>query len=186
MLRFAGILTGSGLAIALIVATMGAPRITVAPTAADESPVREPAAERPALVAETTATNPARAGAAPAAPQPQPQPQPMGPEPPVAEQAQAEPLPSIAAAATGPVPPPEEYPPQGEPENWYAFWSPFRSEIAADGFIARLQQTTGLDYRVVRLEPGVYEVAFAYSDDSDRAEKLQRISAATGLDLSGG
>ncbi len=185
MLRFAGILTGSGLAIALIVATMGAPRITVAPTAADESPVREPAAGAPpALVAETTATTPAQADVVQAAPKPQP----MAAEQaePVAEPTQAEPLPSIAAAATGPLPPPEEYPPQVQPDNWYAFWSPFRSEIAADGFIARLQQTTGLDYRVVRLEPGVYEVAFAYSDDSDRAEKLQRISAATGLDLSGG
>lgn len=181
-MRFAGILTGSGLAIALIVVTMGLPRLTVAPTAADESPIRETAAASPALVAETTATTPAHAGSAPAAPPPQE----MAPEPPVAEQAQAEPLPAVEAAATSRVPPPEEYPEQAEPDNWYAFWSPFRSAIAADGFITRLQQRTGLDYRVVRLEPGVYEVAFAYSDDSDRAEKLQRISAATGLDLSGG
>ncbi|MBT8088250.1 MAG: hypothetical protein KJO46_09445 [Gammaproteobacteria bacterium] len=70
--------------------------------------------------------------------------------------------------------------------RWYAFWSPFRSEIAADGFVSELQRTTGLDYRVVKLKPGVYEVAFAYSSDADREQKLSRIAAATGLDISGG
>ena len=79
--------------------------------------------------------------------------------------------------------------PQPEPaleEHWYAFWSPFRSEIAANGFVSRLQQTTGMDYRVVKLKPGVYEVAFAYTDEDDIEQKLARISAATGLDMSGG
>lgn len=71
-------------------------------------------------------------------------------------------------------------------EHWYAFWSPFRSEIAAEGFVTRLQQTTGIDYRVVRVKTGVYEVAFAYTDDADIEAKLQRISSATGLDMSGG
>ena len=70
--------------------------------------------------------------------------------------------------------------------QWYAFWSPFRSELAAEGFVAELQRTTGLDYRVVKQKPGVYEVAFAYSDDADVENKLARISSATGLDLSGG
>ncbi|MBT8102085.1 MAG: transglycosylase, partial [Gammaproteobacteria bacterium] len=71
-------------------------------------------------------------------------------------------------------------------QQWYAFWSPFRSEIAADGFVSQLQRSTGLDYRVVKLKPGVYEVAFAYLDDSDIQTKLAQISSATGLDLSGG
>jgi hypothetical protein len=71
-------------------------------------------------------------------------------------------------------------------ENWYAFWSPFRSEIAANGFVSRLQETTGLDYRVVKVKTGVYEVAFAYTDDADIEDKLARISTATGLDMSGG
>jgi len=71
-------------------------------------------------------------------------------------------------------------------QQWYAFWSPFRSEIAANGFVSQLQRNTGLDYRVVKLKPGVYEVAFAYSDDSDIQDKLTQISSATGLDLSGG
>ncbi len=71
-------------------------------------------------------------------------------------------------------------------ENWYAFWTPFRSELAATGFIAQLQRTTGLDYRVLKQEPGVYAVAFAYSDDSDIQGKLTTISTATGLELPGG
>ena len=70
-------------------------------------------------------------------------------------------------------------------ENWYAFWSPFRSELAANGFVAKLQETTGIDYRVVKVKTGVYEVAFNYSDDADVQDKLARISAATGLDMSG-
>ena len=69
------------------------------------------------------------------------------------------------------------------PNHWYAFWSPFRSEIAANGFVSQLQRTTGLDYRVVKLKPGVYEVAFAYSDDADVESKLAQISAATGLNI---
>ncbi len=79
---------------------------------------------------------------------------------------------------------PEPAPPAEQ--QWYAFWSPFRSQIAADGFVAQLQRTTGLDYRVIKLKPGVFEVAFAYSDDSDIQNKLSQISTATGLDLSDG
>lgn len=71
-------------------------------------------------------------------------------------------------------------------QRWYAFWSPFRSELAADGFVSQLQRTTGLDYRVVKLKPGVYEVAFAYADDEEIQTKLTQISTATGLDLTGG
>jgi hypothetical protein len=68
-------------------------------------------------------------------------------------------------------------------ENWYAFWSPFRSEIAAQGFVSKLQETTGIDYRVVKVKTGVYEVAFAYVDDADIQDKLARISNATGLNM---
>jgi len=67
--------------------------------------------------------------------------------------------------------------------QWYSFWNPFRSEIAARGFVSRLEQVTGLDYRVVRIKTGVYEVAFAYDSDVERRTKLSQISAATGLDL---
>lgn len=67
--------------------------------------------------------------------------------------------------------------------QWYSFWNPFRSEIAANGFVSQLEKVTGLDYRVVRIKTGVYEVAFAYNDDDERRKKISQISAATGLDL---
>ena len=67
--------------------------------------------------------------------------------------------------------------------HWYSFWNPFRSEIAASGFVSQLERVTGIDYRVVKVDTGVYEVAFAYSDDAERRIKLSQISAATGLDL---
>ena len=68
-------------------------------------------------------------------------------------------------------------------QQWYAFWSPFRSEIAAAGFITQLQRVTGLDYRVVKIKPGTYEVAFSYAKDGDIPINLSQISAATGLDM---
>ena len=67
--------------------------------------------------------------------------------------------------------------------RWYSFWNPFRSEIAAKGFVSQLEEVTGLDYRIVKVKAGVYEVAFAYIDDTERTNKLEQISAATGLDL---
>ncbi len=76
--------------------------------------------------------------------------------------------------------------PQAVTETWYAFWSPFRSELAANGFVSQLQRTTGMDYRVVQLKPGVYEVAFLYNSDGDIASKLAKISAATGLEMPDG
>jgi hypothetical protein len=78
--------------------------------------------------------------------------------------------------------PPDEAPALTEMQ-WYSFWNPFRSEIAASGFVSQLEKVTGLDYRVVRIKTGVYEVAFAYNDDDERRKKLSQISAATGLDL---
>ena len=59
----------------------------------------------------------------------------------------------------------------------------FGSRIAADGFVRRLESVTGFDYRVVKVENGVYEVAFAYSDDQERDAMLSTIAAATGLEL---
>ena len=95
----------------------------------------------------------------------------------------------MAEAQPDPVTLPDAGPPSEAPvvapddAQWFAFWSPFRSEVAANGFVKQLQRVTGLDYRVVKLEPGVYEVAFAYADDAEIDGYLSTISAATGLDL---
>ena len=77
---------------------------------------------------------------------------------------------------------PNEEPGAGE-TLWYSFWNPFRSEIAASGFVSQLERVTGIDYRVVKVKTGVYEVAFAYQDDEERRTKLSTIAAATGLEL---
>ncbi len=93
--------------------------------------------------------------------------------------------------------PPEEPEPELEPEpepeadvavsvtesQWYSFWNPFRSKLAASGFVQQLEKVTGFDYRVVKVKNGVYEVAFAYDNDDERRRKLALISSATGLEL---
>ena len=173
MIRIIGILTGSALAVAFLIVALGIPEL--------EAPQPEPAAPTAAVTQPDAAAEPT--------PEPAPQPQ-LEPQPQAASQ--PEPEPAVVQIPTAPpVPRPEtvavlEEVPVPIEEQWYAFWSPFRSKVAADGFVSQLQKTTGLDYRVVKLEPGVYEVAFAYSDDSDIEEKLVRISSATGLDLPGG
>ncbi|MDJ0749704.1 MAG: hypothetical protein QNJ11_09495 [Woeseiaceae bacterium] len=169
MIRLIGILIGSAAAVGLLIVMLGIPEFSAqdAKTGERGQPAIEP------VIAAT------------------PLPEPDEPEVP-AEAAVADEAP--VAEAPVPVVTDEQlveqiFAPQPEPvldEHWYAFWSPFRSEIAANGFIARLQQTTGMDYRVVKLKPGVYEVAFAYTDQDDVEQKLARISAATGLDMSGG
>lgn len=72
----------------------------------------------------------------------------------------------------------------GTEPQWQSFWNPFRSELAANGFVQRLERVTGLDYRVVRVNNGVYQVAFSYASDAERDTRLSQIAAVTGLDLS--
>lgn len=156
MIRLIGILTGSALAISILIVALGVPEFA-APERAEPAPVAQTTMPEDSLP--------------PLLPEPRPEPELQT----VAEiEVQAEPPPAV-----------DEVPEKTE-QNWYAFWSPFRSEIAAAGFISQLQRTTGLDYRVVKLQPGTYEVAFAYSDDSDMQSKLAQISAATGLKMTDG
>ena len=183
MIRLIGILTGSALAVAAIVMTLGLPELT----ATNDVPVQAP----------PVGASSAAPAAVVAVPEfvPQPEATPNTdvniaasndaalPAETVTEDMTEAVAESVADIAADPV---VMTPVVSPSQNWFAFWSPFRSEIAADGFISELQRTTGLDYRVVKLKPGVYEVAFAYSDPLDRDTKLDRIAAATGLDMSGG
>jgi hypothetical protein len=79
----------------------------------------------------------------------------------------------------------ETVPAPASEQHWHTFWNPFRSEIAARGFVSQLERVTGLDYRVIKVRTGVYEVAFAYESDVERQARLSQIQAATGLDLPG-
>ena len=87
----------------------------------------------------------------------------------------------VAETAPEPAPPRRDLAPPRP--RWHVFWNPFRSEFSANGFAERLQQSTGMDFRVTRAGPGRYEVAFAYLDEDQRQSRLTRISAATGLRL---
>lgn len=160
MIRLLGAITGSALALAALLVFVGVPQFKAAPGHTVPAVVRLP--QRVAPVEEL-------------------------PEEPVQKPVDQ----TVAQDEAEPAAEPEEVlvgePPllQPDTQQWYAFWSPFRSEIAASGFVTQLQRVTGLDYRVVKLEPGVYEVAFAYAANEDIPVNLSQISAATGLDMPG-
>ncbi|MGI9238264.1 MAG: hypothetical protein ACR2QZ_12760 [Woeseiaceae bacterium] len=193
MIRLIGILTGSAIAVGILIVTLGMPDFsTTIPETA------EPTEDSETLVKAMAKPSPADAEQSKTDPETQEEVQAETPAPIQDVSNTIETLPPnalVSAINSEAIPPAEPAPPMELPPiqptivsdaNWYAFWSPFRSELAADGFVAQLQRTTGLDYRVVKLKPGVYEVAFAYLDENDIQDKLARISTATGLDLSGG
>ncbi|MBT8143747.1 MAG: hypothetical protein KJO55_03540 [Gammaproteobacteria bacterium] len=74
----------------------------------------------------------------------------------------------------------------GSPLQWFAVWHPFHSEYSAQAFADKLAQMTGLDYRVVRSEPTLYEVAMGFNDDEERIANIALIEETTGLRIAGG
>lgn len=163
-MRFLGVLVGSALAVAALVVFVGIPEFTT------ESSVAEPTVITLPMRAEVPASAPPTIE-----PQEEPQ-QEVHAAADVIVETVAEEAPAEVVAEALPATPEESL-------HWYAFWSPFRSEVAANGFVDQLQRVTGLDYRVVKVKPGVYEVAFAYEDDQEITARLSQISAATGLQL---
>ena len=206
MIRMLGVLCGAAIAIALLTWLVGVPQFTQERSSAPGPVAR---VELPGAIERTDKTLPEAAPAADVAAQETV----SGdlPEPAVSERTQEAPREEIATVEIKPDPgaaPVVDLPgapaavqagiasfePDAVPDvpaeavddsKWFAFWSPFRSELAANGFVTRLQSVTGLDYRVVRIKPGVYEVAFAYTDDDEIDTKLATISSATGLKLAG-
>ncbi len=190
MIRLMGVLTGSALGIGLLLLVLGVPELAGPPPVADEPDLHDTTIAQSPPVA---AVPPADAVDTPAVEDPQPATAATSVAEAVTEAEGADPEPAPLALLQAVTDPgadsvTDHTPAESEPaaQNWYAFWSPFRSRIAADGFILELSRTTGLDYRVVKLKPGVYEVAVAYTDDADIEDKLTRIAMATGLDMSGG
>ncbi len=185
MIRLLGAITGSALALATLLVLVGIPQFKADPVEIERSVVTLPLptaavddAQTQAQIVPQPSTTAASAAEAVA-------------EPPIdalpIETLPAEPLGEPVAEFV-----PEPFIEESEEEapilpidaqNWYAFWSPFRSEIAASGFVSQLQRVTGLDYRVVKTKPGVYEVAFAYGSDNDIPLNLSQITAATGLEM---
>lgn len=175
MFRLLGFCIGSLASIAALLLLIGRPDFHVAPEDIDhmrfdaaveklKSKQLPPSREEEPVVADPDAEAPAPAD---------------GPD--------TEPV-SVAAAPVDDRPPAAEsaYPQSDVPDNeWHTFWTPFRTEIAARGFVNRLENVTGIDYRVVKADTGVYQVAFAYAGTEELESKLEQITAATGLDLSG-
>ncbi|MEM1437819.1 MAG: hypothetical protein AAF545_03235 [Pseudomonadota bacterium] len=196
MIRFMGFATGAAVAVGFMLFLFGAPQAPEAElevrAEVDVDPAPEPAPTAlPEVVAEATETEPATAGpedaslATPAEPAVVAAPEPVAAvtaeaaiEAPAADGAQDleatnEPETRIAVA--------DDAPPRDL--QWHAFWSPFRSRIAANGFVSRLESVTGFDYRVVQVDTGVYEVAVGYASDDERRNKLAAIAEATGLTM---
>ena len=186
MIRLAGVLLGATLAVAALLAVFGVPRFEHPAISVDSDVITLPL--KPPAPAETATE--------PAAPQPsaaaaeavadvaaieEPDPSPVGPVEPVGPPAAAgaDDVSTVAADSTE-LPALET---DAQLVQWYAFWSPFRSEVAANGFVSQLQRVTGLDYRIVKVKPGVYEVAFAYGDAEELTASLTQIASATGLDM---
>jgi len=163
MMRLMGVLAGSALAVAALVIFVGIPQVQMKPRYApigDNGVIRLP--ERPVPDSVTGAElEPARN---------------------VPDRSSEEAVEEVVETAAE-EPDTERIEVAQDMQQWYAFWSPFRSEIAATGFVTQLQRVTGLDYRVVKVKNGVYEVAFAYSNDDEIMSNLSQISAATGLQL---
>ncbi len=182
MIRLLGAISGSALALATLLVLIGIPQFKAAPSTIDRAvvtlpqptaPVESPAPESPAAPPLDEPQSPATTAETVADPAP--------------ADAAAPPDDVVMAEAPLPIDEPESAtePVLESSEQWYAFWSPFRSELAASGFVDQLSRVTGLDYRVVKVKPGVYEVAFAYRDDAEIVDSLSRITAATGLDMPG-
>jgi hypothetical protein len=168
-----GVLVGSALAVAALVVFVGIPEFTTESSVVEDTVITLPMrAESPAPDPEPVAAPRETPQQVPVAAQIAVPADPPAPSETVVADTEVTPAPAVSA-------------PSGTDAalQWYAFWSPFRSEIAANGFVDQLQRVTGLDYRVVKVKPGVYEVAFAYQDDQEITANLSQISAATGLQL---
>jgi len=175
MMRLLGVLVGSALAVAALVMFIGVPEFTNENSVAGNTVITLPMRTEPAAAVEAEVTQPVTAAAIPAMPAAVNDDPPAITEPESQIEPEPEPEPEIIEAAPGEA--------LDDLQQWYAFWSPFRSEIAASGFVDQLQRVTGLDYRVVKIKPGVYEVAFAYIHDAEITDSLSQITAATGLQL---
>ena len=108
-------------------------------------------------------------------------PEPVPDEMPVANPAEV--VEAVADDEPTPEPSIERELPAAPARQWFGFWYPFKSELSADGFRQRLERVTSLDYRVVEVERGQYQVAFAFTEEEERLKSLAEIEAATGLTL---
>ena len=157
MIRLIGILTGSAIAIATLIIAVGIPTLTSPGSGSVSEPGRSGSVSQlaaPLQPVDSASTDVTAGPDMVSVTDPEPDSLVTDPEPGDAVLVEQVFAPEESRDITMPGP-------QGSAveDNWHAFWSPFRSEIAANGFISRLQETTGLDYRVVKVETGESFVA---------------------------
>jgi hypothetical protein len=173
MMRILGVVSGAAIAILLLTWLVGVPRFTFDRDGDRDDGIRVMPLPPPVVVSEVAIESAVEPSAEPSA---DAEASVMLAEDDVPATAVVVPDPADAAAkptVSESIPDPQ----------WFSFWSPFRSELAANGFVSQLQRVTGLDYRVTRVDTGKYEVAFAYADETEIDLNLSTIAAATGLDL---
>lgn len=200
MIRLLGAITGSALALAALLVLIGVPQFKVATPDVERNVVTLPLRAEPVDDTSPQDVDEQDTGEQPVATRPPAAPAVIAPATgadsniaagnvvAAADVIAADDRPTSTGTGMMPETGPEPVQPQAlEPDSlqWYAFWSPFRSEMAAAGFVSQLQRVTGLDYRVVKIKAGVYEVAFAYADDAELSASLSQIAAATGLEMAG-
>jgi len=66
--------------------------------------------------------------------------------------------------------------------GWQSVWTPFYSQLSAEGFARRLADTTARPFAVRKEAAGRYQVVFAYADEDERARMLEAFAAATGAE----
>jgi hypothetical protein len=184
MIRVLGFVTGAAGVIGAMVMLLGKPAVQEAAVveaqqtvAATPAPIRKPAGDYdvPMPAAEPIVESQPESPVEPA------------PKPITAAAAEMETPDGVEPAGDATIETPADTPTEtlaAKPASdalWHPFWQPFRSQIAANGFAARLTAITDIDYRVLRLKPGAYQVAFAYADEVERNAKLTQIESATGL-----
>lgn len=195
MNRTLGFFLGSAAVFAMLVYILGQP-VPLAPP-----PEREPA---PAALAIPPVDDPEQPGVAQSSPAPVARPAAAAAEPVPAAPATdevalveqwLEQLPAGAEQYGPPAPADHATPaPAAEPAGiaadpeleWFPVWDPFHSELSANAFARRLEQVTGLDYRVIRTDRAQYRVVVGYASEEQRIANLAAIEEATGLTITGG
>ena len=59
-------------------------------------------------------------------------------------------------------------------------WTPFRSQMSAQGFARRLTGKLNYPFSVNREGPGRYQVSFAYASEFERRDLLEQVASVTG------
>lgn len=79
--------------------------------------------------------------------------------------------------------PDDVYKEAGAEHTTHLFWSPFRSQWAAQGFARSLAVATSVPVEVIDEGPGKYRVGFSYRDEMERRDRIDQIESITGLQL---